>query len=159
MLNRKASQKLETKRETRGSHFFTRKVRKDSFDLLLESSWSERIIKVKTKFLRRKLRRQIWDALAAELDYRAYALCALWNINRRALIRAFRKDFGSSPQAFFECIRDRHARALVGEGVRKKEIVERLGFKHASHLSRRLKSPVNGPPDVLQKAHRTVPQG
>jgi AraC-like DNA-binding protein len=101
---------------------------------------------VKRRSLRRKLRAQNWDALAADLDYQAYMLCERWNVNRKALIRAFREEFDIPPQAFFERIRDRHARALLGKGMRKKEIVDELGYKHASHLSRRLHSSPEPPP-------------
>ena len=97
-------------------------------------------MEVKRHCLRRKLRRQKWEQLAARLDYRAYALCELWNINRKALIRAFREALDASPQRFFEQQRDRRARALVETGVRKKEVVHLLGYKHAAHLSRRLKT-------------------
>ncbi len=94
---------------------------------------------MKGSSLCRKLRRQDWDSLAPELCYHAYALCNRWHVNRKALIRAFREVFDISPRRFFEQLRDRRALALVKAGKRKKEIVDELGYKHAAHLSRRLR--------------------
>jgi len=127
------------------------KQSKNSFDFLIETTCSLRINRGEDKISSPQLRRQNWDSLAAELDYQAYALCERWSINRKALIRAFREQYDIPPQAFLERIRDRHARALLGKGMRKKEIVEQLGYKHASHLSRRLNAPREPPPDARQK--------
>ena len=94
---------------------------------------------VRRNFLRRLLREQDWQRLPADLGYRADDLCARWGVSGATLWRAFQDEFHVAPQRLFNEFCDLKARELARCGVRKKEIVQLLGYKHAAHLSRRLR--------------------
>jgi len=60
-------------------------------------------------------------------------------VTARTLQRDFRRNYGIPPQSCLDNLRDLEAWKLVQQGMPKKEIVKRLGYKYASHLSRRLR--------------------
>ena len=94
---------------------------------------------VRRNFIRQRLRTQDWRQLTAELGYRADDLRARWGVSGATLWRAFQKEFQVAPQRLFNEFCDLKAQELARCGVRKKEIVQLLGYKHAAHLSRRLR--------------------
>lgn len=97
---------------------------------------------VRRNFIQRRLREQDWRQLSADLGYRADDLCARWGVSGATLWRAFQEGFQVAPQRLFNEFCDLRARELARCGVRKKEIVQLLGYKHAAHLSRRLRQDV-----------------
>jgi AraC-like DNA-binding protein len=82
--------------------------------------------------------RRDWAKLAADLKYDAKALAAFWGMSSRTLQRQFHHELKISPQEMLNLIRDLESLLLVKNGVRKKEVVDLLGYKHPAHLSRRL---------------------
>ncbi len=96
-------------------------------------------MEVRKNFIRQRLRTQDWRQLPAELGYQARRLGEQWEVPSLTLWRAFREVFRISPQRLLNEFRDLKARELARGGVRKKEIVQLLGYKHAAHLSRRLR--------------------
>ena len=120
-------------------------------------------MEVRRNFLRRRLREQDWRRLTAELGYRADDLCARWGVSGATLWRAFQEEFQVAPQRLFNEFCDLRAQELAQCGVRKKEIVQLLGYKHAAHLSRRLRQDAQHalsllPDDASRRAGET-PQG
>jgi transcriptional regulator GlxA family with amidase domain len=117
---------------------------------------------VKKRSIRRLLRLQDWWHLPAELGYHAYDLCPLWNVERKTLSRAFREELHVSPQRLFGQFRDLKAKALAQNGVRKKDIVQLLGYKHAAHLSRCLRRTTSEALVLLENnievIHNSVPE-
>lgn len=77
--------------------------------------------------------------LAAETHYSAARLAVMRGVTSRTLQRHFRGNYDVSPQCCFDNLRDIEAWKLVQQEMPKNEIALRLGYKYASHLSRRLK--------------------
>jgi transcriptional regulator GlxA family with amidase domain len=93
---------------------------------------------VKAKSVSEIVGHQNLARLADQADYNAATLAELCRVSPRTLQRYFRENFQTSPQRCLEALRDIRARVLVDEGMRKKEVADHLGYKHLSHLSRRL---------------------
>src|SRR3954466_1156809 len=77
--------------------------------------------------------------LAVAANYSAATLAEQRGVTLRTLQLHFRSDYGVSSQSCFEKLRDLEAWKLLQQGLPQKEIVMQLGYKHAPHLSRRMK--------------------
>jgi len=96
-------------------------------------------MEVKGKSVRKILAYRDWAELAGEAEYNAGTLAVLCQANRRTLERLFRAELQTTPQRWLNALRDFEAVRLIKLRTRKKEIVQRLGYKHQAHLSRRLR--------------------
>jgi transcriptional regulator GlxA family with amidase domain len=81
-----------------------------------------------------------WTTLARECSYQTPQMARRLGISVRSLQRYFLNAYRSSPQAWVETLRLRDAILLVRTGESIKVIADKLGFKQASHFSRKFKA-------------------
>jgi AraC-like DNA-binding protein len=71
-----------------------------------------------------------------------------------SLLRAFRMATGLPPHAYLNQVRVRHARVLLGDGLRPADVAARVGFADQAHLTRHFKRVVGVPPGAYAMGMR-----
>lgn len=97
-----------------------------------------------------RVRRAIEDRHAEDL--RLDDLARIAGLSSHHLIRAFRREIGSTPHAYLIGVRVRRARDLLRIGVGPAEAALAVGFADQAHLGRAFKARIGVPPGAYRRA-------
>lgn len=97
-----------------------------------------------------------WACLAQQCRYRREALAKMLQVSQRTLDRYFKKHLGTGPSAWLRELQLNDAYQQIVAGKSLKEAAYEVGFKQASHFSRRFKGRFGIQPSLLRGSPHQV---